>query len=547
VRLQIILRSRTKKASASAAKRVAAAGFEASPCFRKPYLLRHSGRNLCVPSNTARTISGPRIMKPRSSSEKEEAAIDDPCWGDPKHCSLEYLLSLISRSKSILHESDDYLVLNKPADLRMDGPYPATVHKLLTYWYPPPSLQSPSNSILLEKLQQLHRHSDIPDNALRPCHQLDYATSGVLLVAHTSQAAAWATTCFEKRKVQKAYSAVLHGHVTLHNCDKALPVVYPNNLDRIVQNQELQYRRTQNKRRSETFAGFQPPNTFLQIFQGRYQRRMENGSGRHNKKKRRREKLAEDQWNQVDKAMKLSEDEQAVAAQLSWKELKKHAKLKEGMERAAEKYNVFLREILKAEQQAQELNCLDRDDLPTFFRVQGDSDNNFYVYMSLAQVGEDFAMRIPLSCKRENPATWLHAGKDDDPSLNFKPALTKVTVQAHATLYGHPVTKVRLEPRTGRRHQLRVHTAFLGHAIVGDQTYESDADKTDKDLCPRMCLHANTLEFPLPNKQATKDQEGRPKGKEEKEEDAGEKMLHVVAPDPFMIQENGILKVVSII
>jgi 23S rRNA-/tRNA-specific pseudouridylate synthase len=33
------------------------------------------------------------------------------------------------------------------------------------------------------------------------------------------------------------------------------------------------------------------------------------------------------------------------------------------------------------------------------------------------------------------------------------------------------VTKVRLLPRTGRRHQLRVHSMCLGHPIVGDFTY----------------------------------------------------------------------------
>lgn len=36
---------------------------------------------------------------------------------------------------------------------------------------------------------------------------------------------------------------------------------------------------------------------------------------------------------------------------------------------------------------------------------------------------------------------------------------------------GMPVTKVRFLPRTGRRHQLRVHSLCLGHPIVGDFTY----------------------------------------------------------------------------
>jgi 23S rRNA-/tRNA-specific pseudouridylate synthase len=33
------------------------------------------------------------------------------------------------------------------------------------------------------------------------------------------------------------------------------------------------------------------------------------------------------------------------------------------------------------------------------------------------------------------------------------------------------VTKLRLRPLTGRRHQLRVHCLCMGHTIVGDYTY----------------------------------------------------------------------------
>src|SRR5206468_11178689 len=35
-------------------------------------------------------------------------------------------------------------------------------------------------------------------------------------------------------------------------------------------------------------------------------------------------------------------------------------------------------------------------------------------------------------------------------------------------------TVVRLRPRTGRAHQLRVHLAWLGHPIVGDKVYGPD-------------------------------------------------------------------------
>ena len=49
-------------------------------------------------------------------------------------------------------------------------------------------------------------------------------------------------------------------------------------------------------------------------------------------------------------------------------------------------------------------------------------------------------------------------------------------------------THVLLHPRTGRRHQLRVHCATLGFPIVGDHTYGAPDAMVD-----RMCLHAWSL------------------------------------------------------
>ena len=50
---------------------------------------------------------------------------------------------------------------------------------------------------------------------------------------------------------------------------------------------------------------------------------------------------------------------------------------------------------------------------------------------------------------------------------------------------------LELQPFTGRTHQLRVHTAAIGHPIVGDATYASDKQ------CYRTFLHAAALRLPL--------------------------------------------------
>lgn len=49
---------------------------------------------------------------------------------------------------------------------------------------------------------------------------------------------------------------------------------------------------------------------------------------------------------------------------------------------------------------------------------------------------------------------------------------------------------VRLQPRTGRTHQLRVHMQYIGTPIVGDRMYGKEAD--------RLYLHAYQLEITIP-------------------------------------------------
>ena len=55
---------------------------------------------------------------------------------------------------------------------------------------------------------------------------------------------------------------------------------------------------------------------------------------------------------------------------------------------------------------------------------------------------------------------------------------------------GMPVTRLDLEPLTGRSHQLRVHLQHLGHAVVGDEFYAAPEVLA---LAPRLLLHAEEL------------------------------------------------------
>ena len=74
-----------------------------------------------------------------------------------------------------------------------------------------------------------------------------------------------------------------------------------------------------------------------------------------------------------------------------------------------------------------------------------------------------------------------------------KPALTRIAVIA----YDAPsdTTRVRLEPETGRSHQLRVHLQSIGHPILGDDLY---APPEILAQAPRLLLHAAELAFRHP-------------------------------------------------
>lgn len=56
-------------------------------------------------------------------------------------------------------------------------------------------------------------------------------------------------------------------------------------------------------------------------------------------------------------------------------------------------------------------------------------------------------------------------------------------------------TRMRLKPRTGRSHQLRVHMAEIGHAILGDPFYAEGPAREDFE---RLMLHAEGLKFAHP-------------------------------------------------
>jgi 23S rRNA pseudouridine1911/1915/1917 synthase len=88
--------------------------------------------------------------------------------------------------------------------------------------------------------------------------------------------------------------------------------------------------------------------------------------------------------------------------------------------------------------------------------------------------------------------------------IGGQPSLTRYAAEKRS----HHFTVVRLMPRTGRAHQLRVHMAWLGHPLVGDKIYGPDenlylqfiewgvtSEMLEKLLLPRHALHAERVSF----------------------------------------------------
>jgi 23S rRNA pseudouridine1911/1915/1917 synthase len=107
-------------------------------------------------------------------------------------------------------------------------------------------------------------------------------------------------------------------------------------------------------------------------------------------------------------------------------------------------------------------------------------------------------------------------GKDDASVVAIKdcvrvdgaPARTRVRVIGRLERDGRPLTHLEVSPETGRKHQIRIHLAHIGHPIAGDKIYGGDerrylrfvegaltAEDRDALILENHALHARALGF----------------------------------------------------
>lgn len=109
-------------------------------------------------------------------------------------------------------------------------------------------------------------------------------------------------------------------------------------------------------------------------------------------------------------------------------------------------------------------------------------------------------------------------GRDLDSHVAIKDRVVETGLAAETTYRvtnrferdGQKFALLEVEPHSGRKHQIRIHLAHIGHSIVGDKIYGADenlyidfiADRLTESqraqlILPHHALHAGRLEFEL--------------------------------------------------
>ncbi|GAB9468223.1 Rna pseudouridylate synthase-like protein [Globisporangium polare] len=375
-------------------------------------------------------------------SEQENGFIE---WRGGPQTLEELALSVVSKDAH-------YLVLNKGADVRLDGDFQVTIEKALARDYPE-----------VEKFRWIH--------------QLDFATSGLMCVGVDRDATALACRLFREKRVQKEYLAVVRGHLPFHPAEYIQSLV-ANDL----QQQHHNIKQcTLSKlgwliQDTEEFERLKGQQKGSQVHQKdpKYPRGVHHGPSLFHMEKSRIIK------ERATKNEPLTEEEQAYVA-LKWRDLPKDQQepFKQRGQVDKERFVRELTQFLDGEREKvakkRKYEAMERSD------GDGVQDDTKPVNEPVAYVFDD---RI---AEPSGELFRMQIGDDENPG---KASSTIAFVLGHGTrtINGNeqePVTKVLLRPLTGRRHQLRLHLAHNGFPILGDVTYGDESDDSQ-----RMMLHA---------------------------------------------------------